>query len=66
MHPLRAILLLAAVVATYALNRTVIQTPNAPGAIGPYSQGILLELASGDRMIHAAGQIGLDPRTGGE
>ena len=55
---LKLTLLLAAISASFALNRSVIATPNAPGAIGPYSQGILLTLASGERMIHAAGQIG--------
>ena len=57
-------LFLAALSAADALKRTAIKTPNAPGAIGPYSQGILITLASGERMIHAAGQIGLDPKTG--
>lgn len=47
-----------------ALKKTAIQTPNAPKAIGPYSQGILLEMQSGERLISAAGQIGLDPQTG--
>merc|ERR1712166_1139215 len=61
---LKLTLLLAAVSASFALNRSVIATPNAPGAIGPYAQGQLLTLASGERMIHAAGQIGLDPSTG--
>jgi 2-iminobutanoate/2-iminopropanoate deaminase len=37
----------------------VIQTPNAPQALGPYSQGI----RAGD-FIYTAGQIGLDPQTG--
>ena len=45
-------------------SRTVIATPFAPKAIGPYSQGILITLLSGERIIHAAGQIGIDPRTG--
>merc|ERR1712195_225952 len=61
---LKLTLLLAAVSASFALNRSVIATPNAPGAIVPYAQGQLLTLASGERMIHAAGQIGLDPSTG--
>ena len=46
------------------LSRSIIKTPNAPGAIGPYSQGVVLELASGERLISAAGQIGLDPASG--
>ena len=36
----------------------------APGAIGPYSQAIKVEFNSGEIEIHAAGQIGLDPKTG--
>ena len=39
--------------------RTVISTPNAPAAIGPYSQAI----RCGD-MIYTSGQIPLDPVTG--
>ncbi len=39
--------------------RRVIQTPQAPAAIGPYSQGV----AAGS-FLHTAGQIGLDPATG--
>jgi 2-iminobutanoate/2-iminopropanoate deaminase len=36
-----------------------IATPHAPGAIGPYSQGII---ANG--FLYTAGQIALDPQTG--
>lgn len=36
-----------------------VSTPNAPAAVGPYSQGIVVE-----RFIYTAGQVGLDPRTG--
>lgn len=36
-----------------------ISTPHAPGAIGPYSQGIV---ANG--FLYTAGQIALDPATG--
>ena len=39
--------------------RTKISTPNAPAAIGPYSQAI----RCGD-MIYTSGQIPLDPATG--
>jgi len=37
---------------------TVISTTNAPGAIGPYSQGYI----AGD-MIFLSGQLGVDPST---
>jgi 2-iminobutanoate/2-iminopropanoate deaminase len=40
-------------------RREAISTPNAPAAIGPYSQAI----RSGD-AVYVAGQIGLDPATG--
>ena len=39
--------------------RTVIKTPLAPAAIGPYSQGIL----TGD-TLYSSGQIAIDPKTG--
>jgi 2-iminobutanoate/2-iminopropanoate deaminase len=37
----------------------IIDTPNAPKAIGPYSQGVI---AGG--LLFTAGQIALDPATG--
>jgi len=40
-------------------RRTLIQTENAPAAIGPYSQAILV-----GNTLYAAGQIGLVPGTG--
>ena len=41
--------------------RETIKTPNAPAAIGPYSQGIKIPAG---KMIFTAGQISLDPATG--
>lgn len=41
------------------MNRKVISTPNAPAAIGPYSQAIR---AAG--MLFVSGQIAIDPQTG--
>ena len=41
------------------MAKNIIATKNAPGAIGPYSQGIR---ANG--FVFASGQIGLDPATG--
>lgn len=38
----------------------VISTPNAPGAIGPYSQGFVTK----NGMIITSGQIPVDPATG--
>jgi 2-iminobutanoate/2-iminopropanoate deaminase len=39
--------------------RDAIRTPDAPAAIGPYSQGIFTE-----SLVFCSGQIGLDPATG--
>lgn len=39
--------------------KKVINTKNAPAAIGPYSQAILV-----GNMLYASGQLGLDPATG--
>lgn len=36
-----------------------IQTNNAPSAIGPYSQGIIV-----DDLIYTSGQLGINPLTG--
>ena len=41
------------------MDKTVISTTNAPGAIGPYSQGWVV----GD-MVFASGQIPVNPATG--
>lgn len=41
------------------MTRQAVSTQGAPGAIGPYSQGI----ASGD-LVFCSGQIGLDPVSG--
>jgi reactive intermediate/imine deaminase len=39
-------------------NKFVIQTPDAPAAIGTYSQAIRV-----DNTVYLSGQIGLDPNT---
>ena len=41
------------------MEKKVIATPNAPGAIGPYSQGWIV----GD-FIYSSGQIPVNPATG--
>ena len=38
---------------------TVISTPNAPAAIGPYSQGMVV-----GNLVFCSGQIPVDPATG--
>jgi reactive intermediate/imine deaminase len=39
-------------------NKLVIQTPDAPAAIGTYSQAVRVE-----NTVYLSGQIGLDPNT---
>ncbi|MGC9469173.1 MAG: RidA family protein [Anaerolineae bacterium] len=39
--------------------REIVHTPNAPAAVGPYSQAIKI---SG--LVYTAGQLGIDPATG--
>jgi 2-iminobutanoate/2-iminopropanoate deaminase len=41
------------------MNKEVISTKDAPGAIGPYSQAIKV-----NGMVYTSGQIPLDPATG--
>ena len=41
------------------MKREIIHTNNAPGAIGPYSQGIIV----GD-FVYTSGQIPINPATG--
>ena len=41
------------------MNKEIVSTPRAPGAIGPYSQAIRTGL-----VVFTSGQIGLDPKTG--
>ncbi len=43
------------------MPNTAIATPNAPAAIGPYSQAIAV---SAQRLLFCSGQIPLDPKTG--
>ncbi len=44
--------------------KTPLNVPNAPKAIGPYSQAQVVRLHGGNRMVFTSGQIGLDPATG--
>jgi 2-iminobutanoate/2-iminopropanoate deaminase len=41
------------------MTKTIINTQNAPAAIGPYSQAVMI-----DNMLYCSGQIALDPATG--
>jgi 2-iminobutanoate/2-iminopropanoate deaminase len=40
--------------------RQIIKTEKAPGAIGPYSQGVQYD----NKLVFTSGQIPLDPKTG--
>ena len=39
----------------------IVNTQNAPAAIGPYSQGVIAEE---QKLVYTAGQIGIVPETG--
>jgi 2-iminobutanoate/2-iminopropanoate deaminase len=41
------------------MEKTIIKTDQAPSAVGPYSQGVVLE-----GWIWTSGQVALDPATG--
>ena len=43
------------------MKREIIKTEDAPEAIGPYSQGVIVQT---DRLLFTAGQIPLNPQTG--
>ena len=43
------------------MKKTIVQTAGAPAALGPYSQGVLVE---GSRTLYIAGQVPIDPQTG--
>ncbi len=42
------------------MSNKAIQTPNAPAAIGPYSQGVV----AGNGTVFVSGQLPIDPATG--
>lgn len=42
-----------------SIQRKIISTENAPGAVGPYSQAVRV-----NDLVYTAGQIPLDPATG--
>jgi 2-iminobutanoate/2-iminopropanoate deaminase len=44
--------------------RRTVASPEAPKAIGPYSQAVVTHHADDIQMLHAAGQIPIDPATG--
>jgi 2-iminobutanoate/2-iminopropanoate deaminase len=46
------------------IMRRTIASPRAPKAIGPYSQAVVTHHVPGMQVLHAAGQIPIDPATG--
>jgi len=44
--------------------KTTLGVPDAPAAIGPYSQAQVVRLHGGNRMVFTSGQVALDPATG--
>jgi 2-iminobutanoate/2-iminopropanoate deaminase len=45
------------------MKRSIVRTAQAPAAIGPYSQAVVVPVG-GQRMVFCSGQIALDPSTG--
>jgi 2-iminobutanoate/2-iminopropanoate deaminase len=45
------------------MHKTIVRTSEAPAAIGPYSQAVVVQLGD-KRMIFTSGQVGFDPRSG--
>jgi len=45
------------------MQRNVVRTAEAPAAIGPYSQAVIVPVGA-QRMVFCSGQIALDPATG--
>ncbi|NVB83636.1 MAG: RidA family protein [Kofleriaceae bacterium] len=45
------------------MQKNIVKTPEAPAAIGPYSQAVSVPVGN-QRMIFCSGQIALDPVTG--
>jgi 2-iminobutanoate/2-iminopropanoate deaminase len=44
--------------------KSALNVPDAPAAIGPYSQAQVLRLHGGNRLVFTSGQIALDPASG--
>ena len=44
--------------------RSPLTVPDAPAAIGPYTQAQIVRLHGGQRMVFTSGQVALDPATG--
>ncbi len=46
------------------MQRSSVRTAQAPAAIGPYSQAVVVPVGAGRRMVFCSGQVALDPETG--
>jgi 2-iminobutanoate/2-iminopropanoate deaminase len=46
------------------MQRTIVRTSQAPAAIGPYSQAVVVPVGDGKKMVFCSGQIPIDPATG--
>jgi 2-iminobutanoate/2-iminopropanoate deaminase len=46
------------------MQRTTVRTSQAPAAIGPYSQAVIVPIGDGKKMVFCSGQVALDPATG--
>ena len=44
--------------------RKIVRTSEAPAAIGPYSQAVVVDVGGDKKMVFCSGQIALDPSTG--
>ena len=45
------------------MQRNIVRTAEAPAAIGPYSQAVVVDVGN-KKMMFCSGQIALDPATG--
>ncbi|HEY0190073.1 MAG TPA: Rid family detoxifying hydrolase [Kofleriaceae bacterium] len=45
------------------MTRSIVRTDKAPGAIGPYSQAVVVPVGD-QRMVFCSGQVALSPTTG--
>jgi 2-iminobutanoate/2-iminopropanoate deaminase len=45
------------------MSRSIVRTAQAPAAIGPYSQAVVVPVGD-QRMVFCSGQIALDPKSG--
>jgi len=44
--------------------KSPLNVPDAPAAIGPYSQAQVVRLHGGGRLVYTSGQLGLEPASG--